>query len=64
MASQSVTLDLWIEAEKDTRVSVRETEHAPIVNLPASQITIEERKGNVAQVTMPEWLATDRGFFF
>lgn len=57
-----------------TEVTVRlvqQTERAILVNdsddpdkavwLPKSQVEFEEKAGDIVEVTLPEWLATERG---
>lgn len=45
----------FTEGEKDSKGEEL------LVWLPKSQIEVEELKGSVCEVTLPEWLANDKG---
>lgn len=42
-------------------VLVKDTEDAEPVWLPLSQVEVDGEPGTVGEVTLPEWLATEKG---
>jgi hypothetical protein len=50
-----------IKGETDLAVKVTDETGEPVW-LPKSQIEIERRPDGYAEITMPEWLAIDKGF--
>lgn len=55
-----VTLAIWNETPKAIKVSEDET--STKTWLPKSQIEFHYKSGNIIEVTMPEWLAKEKGF--
>lgn len=64
MKSDLVDLDVQIHASTEKAILVStDGERANAVWLPLSQIEVERKRGKVslAVVTVPEWLATEKG---
>jgi hypothetical protein len=55
-----ITMQLHAETEKAVLVS-DDGDKAKAIWLPLSQVEIERKDGGIVVVTMPEWLATQRG---
>jgi hypothetical protein len=55
-----LTMQLHAETEKAVLVS-DDGEEAKAIWLPLSQVEIERKAKGVVVVTLPEWLATQRG---
>jgi hypothetical protein len=65
MARELTDIEVYVvrDNENDQAILVQLDGGAPKVWLPRSEIEIEYRRGkqNVATVTLPEWLAQDKG---
>lgn len=61
--SDIVDLTLALHVMTDKAVRVSETgDDAKAVWLPLSQVEVLKRPGGIAEVSMPEWLAIEKGF--
>lgn len=56
-----VDLEVTIHRETPNAVLVSSPDVAEPVWLPLSQIEINERHGSDAEITVPQWLAEERG---
>jgi hypothetical protein len=54
-------LHLRVEREKAIGVAQDDTPDAKLIWLPKSQIEFEKKPGGLVRVTMPEWLAIEKG---
>lgn len=65
MAKELVDLELYVvrDAPTDMAILVQEDRDKPKVWLPRSEVEIAYKQGSttIATVTMPEWLAQDKG---
>lgn len=62
MKSDLIDLDMFIHAETAKAVLVSDDgDNDRAVWLPKSQVEVEIIKGNQVTVTLPEWLAKDKG---
>lgn len=55
-----ITVALHHETDKAVLVS-NDGDREKAIWLPKSQIEVEHKQGNVVVVTLPEWLAKDKG---
>ena len=63
MSDRLFDITLHLHAETEKAVLVSETgDSKDAIWVPKSQCEIEHKKGNVVEVTLPEWLATEKGF--
>lgn len=62
MRSDVIDMEVWVHARTDRAILVSETGDRDAAEwLPLAQIEIQSTEGAVATVTLPEWLAIDRG---
>jgi hypothetical protein len=62
MRSDLIDLSVQLHHETDKAILVSDDgDKDKAVWLPFSQIEIERCKGGIATVTLPEWLATEKG---
>jgi hypothetical protein len=60
--SDLVDLTVQVHAETEKAIFVSDDgDSDSAVWLPKSQIEIERKKGNIVEVTLPEWLAEEKG---
>ncbi|KHQ51124.1 hypothetical protein [Mameliella alba] len=57
-----VDLELFVAHETDKAFLVKEDEGGDGVWIPKSQCEVHGGCGEVSDVTLPEWLAEERGF--
>lgn len=63
MKSDLIELDLQVHHRTDRGILVSDTGDKEDAEwLPLAHVEVEMRNGGTARVTMPEWLAIDRGF--
>ena len=62
MKSDIIDIDVAVEAKTDKAVLVHDGDKSKAVWLPLSQIEISETGiGGIMTVTLPEWLALEKG---
>lgn len=54
-------LSVIIVHRTERAVLVKDAEHAEPKWLPLSQVEVEGEPGGIGQVTLPEWLAIEKG---
>lgn len=59
--SNLVDVEVIIVHQTDKAVLVKSDEEADGVWLPLSQCEVDAEPGSVGEVTLPDWLATERG---
>lgn len=59
--SNIIDLDLIIVRLTDKAALVKDTEDADAIWLPLSQIELDGNPGSVGTVSLPDWLAQERG---
>ncbi len=62
MKSDLVDIEMQLHAKTSKAVLVSDDgDKAKAVWLPLSQVEVEEKAGGIVIITMPEWLAIQRG---
>ncbi|MGS5046038.1 MULTISPECIES: hypothetical protein [unclassified Mameliella] len=59
--AEVVDIEVILVAETPAAILVKEDEEADEIWLPKSQIEIDGEIGETGAVTLPEWLAIERG---
>lgn len=63
--SDLVDLTLLLQSERPLSIAVRDPAKgacAPFIWLPKSQIEYEKKSASIVVVSMPQWLAKEKGF--
>jgi hypothetical protein len=60
-ASDLIDLLLVKRAETDKALGVADSRDSKVIWLPRSQIEFEPQPGGLIRVTLPQWLAVDKG---
>ena len=62
MAREIIDITVQIHAKTDRAILVSDDGHKEkAVWLPLSQVEVEMMRGGTAEITLPEWLALDKG---
>lgn len=56
-----IDLSVILVHRTDKAVLVKETEDSEPIWLPLSQVEIDGEPGDIGEVTLPEWLAVEKG---
>lgn len=61
MARELVDIEVLIAHETERAVMIKEAEDSEPIWLPKSQVEIHGDVGDTGTITLPEWLAEERG---
>lgn len=62
MTCEVIDITVQVHAKTDRAILVSDDgEKANAVWLPLSQVEVEMKQGGTAEITLPEWLALDKG---
>ena len=62
MAREVIDITVQVHAKTDRAILVSDDgEESNAVWLPLSQVEVEMKQGGTAEITLPEWLALDKG---
>lgn len=63
MRSDVIDIDVHVHVKTERAVLISETGDRDAAEwVPLSQVEVEMTSGHTARVTMPEWLAIEKGF--